>query len=112
MVLLWRLQRIWCFVFHRTKETTTNQKVRGHLLMCLEQGKLVLFPQSTETRKVSKHSLILIDIYCRCRKFPFLESYTERWQITNARRNSKIKINLGELKKENKPQTFCIHIYI
>ena len=104
------------FRFSPDKRNYYKSKLRGHVL-CLEQGKLVIFPQSTERRKISKHSLIIIDIYCRCRT-PFLERYTERWQITNARRNSKIKINLGELKMENKPQTFCtyfcyvIYIYI
>ena len=31
--------------------------------MCLEQAKLVPFPQSTETRKKSKPSLALIDMF-------------------------------------------------
>ena len=31
--------------------------------MCLEQVKLVPFPQSTETRKKSKPSLALIDMF-------------------------------------------------
>ena len=35
--------------------------------MCFEQGKLVPFQQSTETRKESKQSLTLIHVYYKSR---------------------------------------------
>ena len=41
----------------------------------MEQGKLNLFPQLTETREKWKQSLTLIDIYRKCRA-SFLESDT------------------------------------
>ena len=45
--------------------------------MCLEQGKLVPFPQSTKTRKKSKQSLTLIDVYYKYRA-PFFQSSTNK----------------------------------
>ena len=50
------------FSFSPEKRNYDKSKLRSHLPMCLEQGKLVPFPQSTETRKKSKPSLALIDI--------------------------------------------------
>ena len=44
--------------------------------MCLKQGKLVPFLQSTGTRKKSKQSLTLIDVYCKCRA-AFFEIHTD-----------------------------------
>ena len=66
------------FGFIPEKRNYDESKLRSHLLMCLEKGKLVPFPQSTETRKKSKQSLTLtlIDVYCKCRT-AFFKSDTD-----------------------------------
>ena len=53
--------------FSPEKRNCDESKWRSHLLMCFEQGKLVPFLQSTETRKESKQSLTLIHVYYKCR---------------------------------------------
>ena len=64
------------FGFSPHKKNYDKSKLRSHLLMRLEQGKLVLFPQSTESRKKSKQSLTLIDVYCKY--VELLESNTDK----------------------------------
>ena len=64
------------FGFTPKKRNYDESKLRSDLLMCLEKGRLVPFPQSTETRKKPKQSLTLIDVYCKCRA-AFFESDTD-----------------------------------
>ena len=65
------------FGFSPEKRNNDESNLRSHLAMCLEQGKLVSFPQSTEIRKKSKQSLTLMDIYCKCRS-PLFENDTDK----------------------------------
>ena len=68
------------FGFSPGKRNHDESKLRSHLAMCLEQGKLsfpLSFPQSTEIRKKSKQSLTLMDVYCKCRS-PLFENDTDK----------------------------------
>ena len=65
------------FGFSLDKRNYNESKLRSNLLLCYEQGKLVSFSQSAETRKKSKQGLTLIDVYCKCRA-PVFESDTDK----------------------------------